>query len=133
MAVADLANDPIMVDTSLDSITIRKHIAGVIGGATLDTSNFSPAVIKSGHVVIKETSTGVYKPMPINAAEDAYEVLPAGHTIEGVVITSTLKSKPMVGIMYNGEVNETTSPFPVTAAIKAALTKITYAKDKRKG
>lgn len=132
MATVDLANDPIMVDTSLDSITIRKDIAGVIGGASLDVTGFAPKVIKSGHVVIKETATGVYKPMPVNAAGDAYEALPSGHTIEGVVRASVPANKAMVGIMYNGEVNEVTSPYPVTTAIKTALTKITYAKDARK-
>ena len=132
MAVTNLANDPVMVDTTLDSITIRKDIAGIIGGASLDVTGFAPTVIKSGHVVIKETATGVFKPMPVNAAGNAYEALPAGHTIEGVVRASTSTSKPMVGILYHGEVNEATSPYPVTTAIKAALPDIKYAKDERK-
>ena len=130
MAVTNLVNDPVGVDTTLDSITIRKDIAGIIGGASLDVTGFTPAAIKSGHVVIKETATGVYKPMPI--AGDAYAALPAGHTIEGVVRASTLTAKPMVGILYNGEVNEATSPYPVTTAIKTALTLIKFAKDERK-
>ena len=133
MAVTNLANESIYVDTSLDSITIRNDIAGVIGGATLDVTGFDPKIIKSGHVVIKETTTGVYKPMPLNTAGDEYDTLPAGHTIEGVVRISTLASKPMVGIMYNGEVNEVTSPYPVTPAIKAGLPLIKFAKDERKG
>lgn len=133
MAVVDLANDPIMVDTSLDSITIRNDIAGLIGGASLDVTGFEPTVIKSGHVVIKETATGTYKPMPVNAANDAYAALPEGHSIEGVVRVSTLTSKPMVGVMYNGEVNPATSPYPVTAEIKEALGLIKFEKDARKG
>ena len=131
MATTNLANDPIVVDTTLDSITIRQYHAGVKGGASLDVTGFAPRVIKSGHVVIQETATGVYKPMPVNADETAYEGLPPGHTIEGVVVASVPTNKAMVGIMYNGEVNEATSPYPVTAAMKTALSKIHFTKDRR--
>jgi len=131
-SVTNLANEPIHVDTSLDSITIRNDLAGIIGGASLDVTGFAPEVIKAGHVVIKETATGFYKPMPINTSGDAYATLPSGHTIEGVVRCSVPKSKAMVGIMYNGEVNEATSPYPVTTAIRGALTLIKFTKDERK-
>jgi hypothetical protein len=63
MAVTNLANESITVDTGLDSITIRRDFAGVAGGASLDVTGFAPPVIRAGHVVIKETATGIYKPM----------------------------------------------------------------------
>ena len=129
MPVTNLANEPISVDTSLDSITIRKDLAGIIGGASLEVTGFAPKEIKSGHVVIKETATGKYKPMPVNTAGNAYETLPSGHTIEGVVRGSVATTKPMVGIMYNGEVNEATSPYPVTTAIRETLSLIKFTKD----
>ena len=131
MATTNLANDPIQVDTSLDSITIRRDIAGLTGGASLDVTGFAPTTIKAGHVVIKETATGHYKPMPVNG--DAYAALPANHTIEGVVRASVPTSRAMVGVMYNGEVNEATSPYPVTTEIKTALSLIKFTKDERKG
>lgn len=133
MATTNLANDPIFVDTTLDSITIRKYIAGLIGGASLDVTGFKQTVIKSGHVVIKETATGAYKPMPAKEDEKGYASLPAGHTIEGVVVATKLTSEAMVGVMYSGEVNEATSPYPVTDEIKKALHLIVFTKDERKG
>lgn len=115
------------VDTSRDSIVIAKVFETLVGGRSLDVTGFSPAVIKAGHVVIKETATGTFKPMPINGA--AYAALPVGHTIEGVVIASTMTNRAMVGILVRGTVNEVASPYPVTAAIKTALPLIRFTQD----
>ena len=129
MATTNLANAPIVVDTTLDSITIRQNIGGLKGGASLDVTGFTPPVIKSGHVVIKETATGIFKPMPVSG--ENYAALPPNHTIYGVVVASVLTNKAMVGVMYNGEVNEATSPYPVTAEIKEALSNVYFTKDRR--
>ncbi len=115
------------VDTSRDSIVIAKVFETLVGGRSLDVTGFSPAVIKAGHVVIKETATGTFKPMPVNGA--AYAALPVGHTIEGVVIASTMTNRAMVGILVRGTVNEVASPYPVTAAIKTALPLIRFTQD----
>ena len=115
------------VDTSRDSIVIAKVFETLVGGRSLDVTGFSPAVIKAGHVVIKETATGVYKPMPVDGA--AYAALPVGHTIEGVVIASTMTNRAMVGILVRGTVNEVASPYPVTAAMKTALPLIRFTQD----
>ncbi len=115
------------VDTSRDSIVIAKVLETLVGGRSLDVTGFTPAVIKAGHVVIKETATGTCKPMPVTGA--AYAALPAGHTIEGVVIASTMTNRAMVGIMVRGTVNEVASPYPVTAAMKTALPLIRFTQD----
>lgn len=115
------------VDTSRDSIVIAKVFETLVGGRSLDVTGFTPAVIKAGHVVIKETATGTFKPMPVDGA--AYDALPAGHTIEGVVIASTMTNRAMVGILVRGTVNEAASPYPVTAEIKTALPLIRFTQD----
>lgn len=115
------------VDTSRDSIVIAKVLETLVGGRSLDVTGFTPAVIKAGHVVIKETATGTCKPMPVTGT--AYAALPAGHTIEGVVMASTMTNRAMVGIMVRGTVNEVASPYPVTAAIKTALPLIRFTQD----
>ena len=76
-------------DAGVDSVTISNYIEGLPGGRSLDVTGFKPTVIKAGHVVIKDTASGNYKPMPVNEADDAYDVLPAEHTIEGVVVASS--------------------------------------------
>lgn len=130
MAVTNLAGDLIQVDTTLDSITIRQHLSGILGGVSLDVTGYTLPTIQSGHVIIKATATGDFKPMPVS--DDAYGELPEGHTIEGVAVQSVLTSKAMVGVMTRGEVNEATSPFAVTTAIKEALPLIIFTKDAKK-
>lgn len=197
-------------DAGIDSVVISNYIEGVPGGRSLDVTGFTPTVIKAGHVVIKETSTGTRKPMPagkgviltisgaakasgtlvagtttalplkggsgtgatativcgadeltsatlvaggagykvgdvltavvaggtvtmsvatISGADGAYDALPSGHTYEGVTVASVLATEPIVGIMVRGSVNETASPYPVTSAMKSALTHIRFIQD----
>lgn len=133
MAYTELSNGSISVDTSLDSVTIRQYIGGVTGGASLDMTEFIDPVIKAGHIVIKETATGVYKPMPVKSDKTAYNALPSGHAYAGVVRASKLATEAMVGVMDNGRVNEATSPYPVTDEMKTALKQLIFEKDERKG
>lgn len=116
-------------DAGVDSVTIVNYVEGIPGGRSLNVTGFKPTTIKAGHVVIKETATGEFKPMPVNAAQDSYEALPAGHTVEGVVVASVTTELAMVGIMVRGSVNEVTSPYTVTAAIKTALPLIRFTQD----
>jgi hypothetical protein len=116
-------------DAGVDSVTIANYIEGIPGGRSLNVEGFAPPVIKAGHVVIKETATGAYKPMPVNTAGDAYDALPDGHTIEGVVVASVTTDLAMTGIMVRGSVNQVASPYPVTDAIKAALPLIRFTQD----
>lgn len=130
MAVTNLGSDAIQVDTTLDSITIRQHLSGILGGVSLDVTGYTLPTIQSGHVIIKETAKGDFKPMPVDG--DAYAALPEGHTIEGVAEQSVLTTKASIGVMTRGEVNEATSPYAVTAAIKEALPLIIFTKDAKK-
>jgi hypothetical protein len=129
MAVTNLNSNADITgfDAGLDSVTIVNYIEGIPGGRSLDVTGFTPKAIRAGHVVIRDTATGDYKPMPVNG--DAYDALPADHTIEGVVVASVTTDEAMAGIMVRGSVNEVASPYPVTEAIKAALPLIRFTQD----
>jgi hypothetical protein len=114
-------------DAGIDSVVIADYIEGIPGGKSLDVTGFTPTVIKAGHVVIKETATGTYKPMPVDG--EVYDDLPEDHTVEGVTVASVLTTEAMVGIMVRGSVNEAASPYPVTADIKTALPLIRFTQD----
>jgi hypothetical protein len=130
MATTNLnSRDVAGFDAGVDAVTIAHYIEGIPGGRSLDVTGFAPSVIMAGHVVVKETATGTYKPMPVNGAGEEYAALPAGHTIEGVVVSSVTSDEAMVGIMVRGSVNANASPYPVTAAIKAALPLIRFTQD----
>lgn len=121
MAVqANLVDEQINVDTSKDSIVIIHNQYCIPGGKTLDVTGFAPDVINAAHILIKETATGNYKPMPLNAGATAYAALPADHEYAGVLAATILKKRPFAGVMIEGYVNEVASPFPV-AAIKSAF------------
>jgi hypothetical protein len=71
MAVTNLNSNADITgfDAGLDSVTIVNYIEGIPGGRSLDVAGFTPKAIRAGHVVIKDTATGDYKPMPVSAAK----------------------------------------------------------------
>lgn len=131
MPTASLNNDSTALDTGNDSIVIVEYLSGKVGGATLNVTGFAPEVIPAGHVVIRETSTGDLKPMPVTGS--AYAALPAGHTYSPyVVVASVLKSKPFVGLMDRGTVNPNAQAYAIASildAVKAAQPHIIYRAD----
>ena len=127
MPEVNLANQSMTVDTGLDSVVIVHALETIPGGRTLDVAGFTPTVIRAGHVVIKETATGTYKPHPISGG--AYAATPASHTVEGVVMSSVMTDKAMVSIMVRGTVNQVASPYAPTAGIKTALPLIRFTQD----
>lgn len=106
MAIISL-NDPNVNPTGdgWDNVVIVDNFKSKRGGASLDTTGFPKAWIRAGHVIIKQTSNGELKPMPLNGAGNAYAALPAGHTYYGILIATVPTAKPFAGIMFSGTVN----------------------------
>lgn len=66
MAIGNLSYTANTYDDGLDSIAVRDVFESVRGGRTLDVSAFSGAtLLRAGHVIIRVTATGQYRPMPI--------------------------------------------------------------------
>lgn len=131
-AVADFSKEERTILSGMDSVVIRKYIAGIIGGRTLDMTGFKDSVIKAGHIVIRDTATDTYKPMPVKSSGDGYDTLPVSHEYAGVVVCSKPANEPLVGIMYAGEVNDVASPYPVESikdALKTALPMLVFMHD----
>ena len=118
-AIADITKDGQTFSDGNDAIVIRREGACIIGGRTLDVTGFPDKVVKAGHIIIKETLTDTWKPLGV--ANGVYNSLPEGHTYEGVMKSSRPADAPFAPIMYEGEVNDIASPYPVTDAIKTAL------------
>jgi hypothetical protein len=123
MAVVDLTNEGVQINTEKDNVVIRKVIATIPGGKALNVTGFVPEVINSGHPIIVETATKEYKPMPVNAGQTAYAALPALHTYAGVLIASILTKKASAAIMTVGIMNPEAAPYDfatIAAAVKTA-------------
>ncbi len=114
MATANLTSKE-SIDTTKDSVVIVKNLETVAGGRTLDTTGFGDDEISAGHVIIKETATGEYKPLPVNGT------LPADHTYVGVLVASIKTALPMAAIMVRGTVNEAYAKYAISAGAKTAL------------
>lgn len=130
-ATANLANELHTICTGMDAIVIRRYGAGIIGGRTLDVSGVTDDVIKAGHVIIRSTTDETeYKPLPVS--DGAYDSLPSGYEYVGVLVRSITKKEPLAAIMYDGEVNDKASPYPVDsikAAMKTALPGLVFMHD----
>ena len=122
------------VFTGDDNIVIIDNFQSIRGGRTLDVTDFAPKVLNAGHVVIKNDIDGKYKPMPVNG--EAYEALPADHSIVGILIATIPADKPFAGIMVRGTVNIKAAPYgledndTVLAAVKEALPLVVFTHDK---
>ena len=132
MAVANLIDDGKELVDGNDNIVIVDNFQSIRGGRTLDVTGYPNDTIKAGHVIIVETATKEYKPMPVATAGTAYDTLPAGHTYAGVLIASIMTKRPFAGIMVRGTVNTAATPYPmatILTAVKAALPLIDFRED----
>lgn len=68
MATVSLNNEAQNIITGNDNIVIVDNFQSIRGGRSLDVTGFKPDVIQAGHVIIKETATNEYKPMPVVVA-----------------------------------------------------------------
>ncbi|WP_026463496.1 hypothetical protein [Adhaeribacter aquaticus] len=130
MAIVDLHNEGTSIGYGKSGIIVRNNQRSIPGGKSLNVTGFDPTVIPEGHVIIRETATGDFKPMPVTGA--AYAALPAGHTYAGINVAEIRTAKPFAGISYECTVNRVASKYPtapIEAAIKAALPNIHFLED----
>ena len=132
MAVTNLMNGRTEVITGNDNVVIVDNFQSIRGGRSLDVTGYTKDMIHAGHVIIMETVTKEYKPMPLNAAGTDYDALPAGHEYAGILIASILTKRAFAGIMVRGTVNHAAAPFPmgaILADVRAALPLIDFRED----
>lgn len=129
---ANLNDTATSITTGLESIAIIDNFESIRGGRTLDTATFvtaNAAVLQlmAGHVIIRETATGIYRPMPIASAGQpytgvAYAAITAGHTYAGFLVNTCLVTKPFAGIMIRGSINTLAQPYTFASIAAAVLT-----------
>lgn len=97
MATPNLINEAEEIITGLDNVVIVDNFQSIRGGRSLDVTDFEPDVIKAGHVIIKETATDEYKPMPTTEAK-AGKVATFGAVTAGSGYTNgTYENVPLTG------------------------------------
>lgn len=124
---ASLNRDSNLIDNGNDGKVIIRNLAAIPGGVTLDVSNWTPDVIRAGHIIKLNTDTGVYSPLGITGSNnDTYASLEGNEEYAGVLVASILKDKPFAGVMTIGEVNAAASPYAVSSTIKAGMPSIKF-------
>ena len=124
MSTANLKQNEIVLDDGLDSIVIVKCLGDIPGGRSLDVSEWSDEVVKSGHILVQNDTTKVIRPLGVT--NNAYATLPPGHSYLGVLKCSISKKDPRASILTIGQVNASASPYPVTKEIKTGLPNIQF-------
>lgn len=126
MPYANLTRDAFSVNDGNDSIVVVTVTGEIPGGRTLDVSAVGSdvTVLRAGHVLVKDDTTGVVSPMPVSG--DAYGEKPAGTSYVGVLKNSVLKTNPQAAILTQGQVNAAASPYAVTTEMKEALPRIEF-------
>lgn len=118
-------------DESKSAVVILTILDTLQGGVTLDTEDFTEDFINAGHVIIRETATGVAKPLGVTYG--AFDALPEGHSFLGICLTDTPVTEPFVGVLVQGAVNYKAMPYDATtilSAMSTALNNINFRSDK---
>lgn len=140
MSTTNLSSTTTTISDGKDGLVVVNNYTSKRGGTSLDVAGFAPLNIRAGHVIIKETATGNFKPMPVFNDPDSgfqYGPLPAGHTYAGHAVNTVLTAKAMVGVMYHGEINDLVIDAAngiydlasIKTALKAALPQMMYTGD----
>lgn len=117
-------------DSGKESVVIRKYLNGITGGVILDITGFAEDFVQCGHVIIRDTTTGEYKPMPVS--DGNYSALPVNCEYVGFNITTASKDTPHVGVITAGEINDKALPYSIDTikeAIKKAVPTIQFGHD----
>ena len=90
----DLERDSYLVDDGNDPKVIIRDLADIPGGRALNVADWTPSVIKAGHIIKHNTVTGVYAPLGITGSNnDTYASLGDNEEYAGVLKVSVLKDK----------------------------------------
>jgi len=68
MSVVSLNRDRKSYSNENDNIVIVEMLENLRGGRSLDITGYPLHVLKAGHVIIKNSTTNDYKPMPVSVA-----------------------------------------------------------------
>jgi len=122
MATPNLSNTGESLVSGNDSIVIVDNFQSIRGGRSLDTTGFAPKIIQAGHVIIMETSTKEYKPLPATDARLAGAAT-LGTLVPGTGYTNgTYENVPLSGGTGKGALATVVVALTVVSSITMSFT-----------
>lgn len=101
MATTNFTQEGIQVDATMDGVIVRKHIAGLAGGRSLDLTSYTAKVVPCGLPIITN-GNGTYK--PLTPASNAF-TLPENYSYAGICGATILAGKG-ASVITAGVINE---------------------------
>lgn len=102
-----------------DQVVIRKRVAFLDGGRSLDVTGVTEEALYAGHIIVKVTETGEYKPLGISGTN--FSALGEGEEFVGVLASSIYKEYAFASILTAGVVAEGALPYALPSAVKSAF------------
>lgn len=102
-----------------DQIVIRKRLSFIDGGKSLDVTGVTEEALYAGHVIVKVTETGEYKPLGVSG--ENFAALGAGEEFVGVLGSSIMTDTAFATILTAGVVGELAMPYKLPTAVKTAF------------
>ena len=113
--IQDLTISRTEITFGFDSVVVKKFTDGVVGGVTLDVSNYPLSNVLAGQVII--TDGNIYHPMPIDEENEEYGEMPNGFKFFGVVYRSS-KVRQGVSVMTRGAINKYRLPYSIDSILE---------------
>lgn len=120
MAITSLNNESKEFSDGLDGVVVLDNYTSKRGGVSLNVAGYPLPNIRAGHVIIKQTSSGEFKPMPV-VLGNKNGVATVGTVVAGSAYTNgTYENVPLNGGTGSGATGTVT----VAGAIVTGITVI---------
>jgi len=119
MAFVNLTKTQSNPTNGKDQIVIRKRLAFLDGGKSLDVTGVTEEALYAGHVIVKVTETGEFKPLGVSG--DNFAAPAQGEEIVGVLASSIYTDTAFASILTAGVIGEQAMPYALPAGVKATF------------
>lgn len=119
MAFVDLTKNTSNPTNGKDQVVFKKRIAFLDGGRSLDVTGVTEKALYAGHIIVKDTTTGEFKPVTVSG--ENFEAAAEGTVIVGILADSIFTDKAFASILVAAVINEKAMPYKLPEAVKTAL------------
>lgn len=106
------------------SPVIQQIVSVIPSGATLDLSGWNEEIVKAGTLIVKDSTSGEYKPLGVTGSD--YTAPDETAPLVGVLLYDISKTSPHGSILTAGQVNTALAPIKITKELAGKLPRIDF-------